>query len=115
MISDHIEQKRQAFIYGFHKGIRDDDQDLNTTCPCCDKPMSFGDLPDVVVNGIGDLLDVYLGASPGALVNILADYMSEAMNKINDVHKAATAGYIIGEEAMDRAKIFDLYDLREDG
>ena len=74
----NTDELRQAFIFGFAKGIKGDDQDLNTTCPCCDKPMTFGDLPHMVVEGIGDLLDVHLDAPPGLLVNILADYVVEA-------------------------------------
>ena len=106
----NTDELRQAFIFGFAKGIKGDDQDLNTTCPCCDKPMTFGDLPHMVVEGIGDLLDVHLDAPPGVLANLLADYVAEALAERLDSNKAVVTGYVVGEEAMDRARILDLRD-----
>ena len=101
MISDRIDEARQAFIYGFCKGLRDDDQGINTTC-------SFGDLSQEAMDGIGALLDAYMDSAPGVLMYALADFMGDQLAEEKDVNSAIMAGYVVGEEAMDRAKILDL-------
>ena len=108
MTNDRTEILRQAFIYGLAKGIKGDDEDIDTTCPCCDRPRNFEDLdkPDEVRR----LLELHQEAEPEVIANILTDYFAKELLSY-PVPEAIIIGFVIGEEVIDDARILD---LRED-
>ena len=112
MMKDQVEILRTAFLYGLFKGIQGDVDGIDTTCRCCDQQMTFGDLEPVAGHEIRDLLEVHMvDVPPEDVANILADYFARGLDKPMDATQAIIAGFLVGEEAMDHARIMD---LRED-
>ena len=99
-MADTFDLKR-AYIYGLAKGYSDDNEGVDTSCPCCAGTSSFSHIVEGVADELRQLWVGHKGAGAEEIADALGNHFADGLTGPMSENEATTLGFIVGEEIRD--------------